>query len=307
MPSWILHKEVDYPSNIYLSSLGVGSNLKACRDDAIQQIVLYFDSQIKVQSSSSVSFRETKDSVDKTKNLSQKVELTGKADLPSLAFTEAFFDEASGRWYICAYLDKEEFLKISSSEVQTGIDKAESAIANLKKTSQFSQFIGLSQAIKDFDFLQRKAKQIGVLDVVSGKKMNDELLSLKNKCFAEREALKEGLQFSIQIEDDFDEIVSTALEEILESQGFVYAPDAQLCLKGRIKTSISENNAGSFATPRLTLRIVDAKNNGKTLASYSKSYKKWGHMNVEGAMRKAFVEVEKDLKLHFMEFFYSLE
>jgi len=217
-----------------------------------------------------------------------------------------FFDEKSAKWYICAYILKDEFLKISLNEVQSGIKKAETAITNLKRTSQFSQFIGFSQVLKDFDSLQRKARQISVLDVDSGKKMNDRLLALKTTVLLKRSALKEGLQFCIQIEDDFEEIVFTALAEILEGEGFVYAPDAQLCLKGRIKTSITENNAGSFVTPHLTLRIVDSKNNGKTLASYSKSYKKWGHVNLEGAMRKAFVEVEKDLKKAFMEFFYSL-
>ena len=136
--------------------------------------------------------------------------------------------------------------------------------------------------------------------------MNDRLLALKTTVLLKRSALKEGLQFCIQIEDDFEEIVFTALAEILEGEGFVYAPDAQLCLKGQIKTSITENDVGSFVTPRLTVRIVDSKNNGKTLASYSKTYKKWGHVNLEGAMRKAFVEVEKDLKSAFMEFFYSL-
>lgn len=132
--------------------------------------------------------------------------------------------------------------------------------------------------------------------------MNDRLLALKTTVLLKRFALKEGLQFCIQIEDDFEEIVFTALE----GEGFVYAPDAQLCLKRRIKTSITENDVGSFVTPRLTVRIVDSKNNGKTLASYSKTYKKWGHVNLEGAMRKAFVEVEKDLKSAFIECLYSL-
>ena len=39
------------------------------------------------------------------------------------------------------------------------------------------------------------------------------------------------------------------------------------------------------------------------LYSYAKAYKRWGHINVEGAKKKAFVEVEKDLRAHFMEIF----
>ena len=65
------------------------------------------------------------------------MELEGKADLPSLTFTDAFFDEKSAKWYICAYILKDEFLKISLNEVQSGIKKAETAITNLKKLLNF--------------------------------------------------------------------------------------------------------------------------------------------------------------------------
>ena len=82
--------------------------------------------------------------------------------------------------------------------------------------------------------------------------MNDRLLALKTTVLLKRFALKEGLQFCIQIEDDFEEIVFTALEEIFEGEGFVYAPDAQLCLKGRIKP-LSPKTMWALLLPRDSL------------------------------------------------------
>ena len=314
MPSWLFEREFDFPSDTYLSSLGTGDTLQASRKDAIQQLVLYFDSEIKVRSTSDLTFRETKDSFDKTKNLSEKVEVAGEADLPSLRFTESFFDQKSGQWYICAYLNKSEFLQLVKSQVQTGIKKLELACKIQEEISSFSQFISLSATLKEGKSFERKAKQMMVLNVESGKKLHSALLSLSKKCERVREELKSRLQFCIQIEGDFEEIVSTALSEILEEHGFVSViaeegerdESAQLWLKGRVKSAINENDTGVFVTPRLTLQIVDAQNKKRKLASYSKSYKKWGHINLDDAMRKAFVEMEKDLKVHFMDFFYSL-
>lgn len=81
---------------------------------------------------------------------------------------------------------------------------------------------------------------------------------------------------------------------------------APLVIKGKVNTSINENDTGVFVTPRITLQIIDTQNKSYKLASYAKAYKKWGHINIDGAMRKAFVEMEKDLKVHFMDFFYSI-
>ena len=130
----------------------------------------------------------------------------------------------------------------------------------------------------------------------------------------QEEKLKSRLQFCIQIEGDFEEIVSTFLSEILGEHGFVCVISwqgetneaAPLVIKGKVNTSINENDTGVFVTLRITLQIIDTQNKSYKLASYAKAYKKWGHINIYGAMRKAFVEMEKDLKVHFMDFFYSL-
>ena len=190
--------------------------------------------------------------------------------------------------------------------MQKGIREVEFSLKEIKNTSHFSQFINLSKLLKNINSLQRRAKHISVLDFKSGDGMSQKITKLKNTSFSQREELKSRLSFSISIENDFDKIVSTALEEILQNEGFIHSSSGELAFKGALKTSITKNNAGVFATPRLSIQIIDVKDNGKAIASYTKAYKKWGHINEEGATRKALIEVEKDLRQHFIEFFYSL-
>ena len=306
MPEWFFHKDLYFPQEVYVSALGVGTTLQFSRENAISELILYFDSHISVNTTSELSIQETKNSFAKRKNLSQQVSVASEGELPSLLFTDAFFDKDRKEWYVLAYIKKDEFVKISLQEVQKGIAEVETTLTRLKSSSLFLQFISLSKVLKDLEALQRRAKHISVLDVENGKRVHSAIIKLKNASFSQREGLKSQLTFSIHIENDFEDIVSTALEEILENEGFIRSSNAKLILRGELKTSITKNSAGIFATPRLFVQIIDARNGGASIASYTKAYKKWGHISEEGAIKKACVEVEKDLRQHFIDFIYSL-
>ena len=303
IPLWISGKNVYFPSDTYLSALGVGETNQASREDAISQLALYFNSTITVNNTTGTSITETRDSVDKTRSLSSEISVFSEAELPPLSFTEAFFHKKSGKWYVCAYIDKKEAADIYAAEVQTGIKNVELTLQNLQTSSYFTKFVDLSKTLKKLNTLQKTAEKLTVLDFTKGKNIHSAVLALKRECEAQRQTVKDRMKFSIHIEHDFDDAVAIALQEILESEGFIYDPNGELCVQGSVKTAITENNAGVFVTPRLSLNIIDTKNGGKSLASYAKAYKKWGHINVEGAQKKAFFEVEKDLRLHFLEIF----
>ena len=223
--------------------------------------------------------------------------------MPPLSFTEAFFHAKNGKWYTCASINKKEAANIYAAEVQTGIKNVELTLQNLQTSSYFTKFVDLSKTLKKLNALQKTAEKLTVLDFTNGKNMHSAILALKHECEVQRQTVKDRMKFSIRIENDCDDAVAIALQEILESEGFIYDPDGELCVQGSVKTAITENNAGVFVTPRLSLNIIDTKNGRKSLASYAKAYKKWGHINVEGAQKKAFFEVEKDLRLHFLEIF----
>ena len=77
-PSWFFNKELCFPQDIYVSSLGVGATLQASREGAISELLLYFDSHISVNSTSELSIQETKDSFDKRKTHSSQVAIASE-------------------------------------------------------------------------------------------------------------------------------------------------------------------------------------------------------------------------------------
>ena len=302
-PAWLVHTDVCFPQDEYVSALGTGNSIQASREDAISQLVLYFNSKITVNNTSSLSVKEANDFVDKERSTSSEVSVFSEAELPTLSFTESYFHDKSGKWYVCAYIDREEATKISILKVKIGIKNVESALRSLKKSPYFLQFISLSKTLKDVVALQMAVGVVNVLSYSSAEEIHSKVVALESECEEKLQVLKGQMKFSIDIENDFDDAISIALQETLENKGFVYELNGKLCIKGVFKISVTENNAGVFVTPRLSLQIIDLQNGGTSLVSYSKTYQKWGHINIEGAIKKAVFEVTRDLHLHFMEIF----
>ena len=61
---------------------------------------------------------------------------------------------------------------------------------------------------------------------------------------------------------------------------------------------------GVFVRPGIVISVLENNGSGTVLASYSKQYPKYGHVNLDGAYAKAYAEIEKDLRQHFIELFY---
>ena len=76
-----------------------------------------------------------------------------------------------------------------------------------KNHPHFHNLSLLFSALKEGKSLHRKARQSMVLDAESGKKLYSALIKIEQKCKKEEEKLTSRLQFCIQIEGDFEEIV----------------------------------------------------------------------------------------------------
>ncbi len=62
--------------------------------------------------------------------------------------------------------------------------------------------------------------------------------------------------------------------------------------------AMSENDVGVFACPNLSLVVVD-ETSGKSVYSFAKQYKRWGHKTADNARARALVEVTKDIRENF--------
>ena len=192
---------------------------------------------------------------------------------------------------MCAYINKNDAVKRCTAELDSSIQKAKNALNICKNTDvPISAFTGFSKIKKNLIKLQKTCETLIVLDAETGKIYRTAI-----------DAIEPRVSFGIHIENDADESIATILKEVLESEGFVCGGNAALHISGAISISQSENDAGVFAQPNLSLKILNQQ--GEILYSYSRRYKKGGHRNFDSAVRKAYAEIDKDLRANFMNIF----
>ena len=299
-PLWLSHKSVKYPDTLFISALGSGVSEAQAKEDAVTQLALYFNSTITVNREASSRITES-DSVEKSRSVSSSLTVESEADLPLLSFSESFCDP-SGEWHVCAYINKSDAVKRCAAELDGGIQKAKNALKVCKNAdAPISAFTGFSKLKNHLFKLQKTCETLTVLNAETGKTYRTAIDAIENECITGMRTIKPRVSFGIRIENDADGNIAAVLKEVLESEGFVCGENAALLISGKITISQSENDAGVFARPNLSLKILNQQ--GEVLYSYSRRYKKWGHRDFDSAVRKAYAEIDKDLRADFMNVF----
>ena len=164
-----------------------------------------------------------------------------------------------------------------------------------------SAFTGFSKLKEYLTKLQKTRETLTVLNVEKSKLYQAEIDAIEHECNAGMRTIKLRLSFNIKIENDENGSIAAVLREILEKEGFVCGEQAALLISGKLIMARSENDAGVFVRPNLALKILNRR--GDVLYSYSRHYKKWGHRDFDSAVRKAYAEIDKDLRADFMNVF----
>ena len=299
-PLWLSHKSIKYPDTLFISALGSGASETQAKEDAVTQLALYFNSTVTVSREVSGTITESS-TIEKSRSASSSLIIESETNLPLLAFTESFCDNA-GEWHVCAYINRDDAVKRCTAEFDSGIQKAKNALKDCKNTGiSISAFTGFSKLKESLAKLQKIGETLTVLNAEKSKPYQTAINTLENECITGMRTIKPHLSFSIQIENDESGRIAAVLQEILEREGFVCGENAALLISGKLIMARSENDAGVFVRPNLALNILNRR--GDILYSYSRHYKKWGHRDFDSAVRKAYTEIDKDLRADFMTTF----
>ena len=299
-PLWLSHKSVKYPDTLFISALGSGASEAQAKEDAVTQLALYFNSTITVNHEVSGTITESS-TIEKSRSASSSLIIDSETDLPLLTFTESFCDNA-GEWHICTYINRDDAVKRCAAELGSGIQKAKNALKDCKNAGiSVSAFTGFSKLKEYLSKLQKTRETLTVLNAEKSKSYQAEIDAIEHECNAGIRTIKPRLSFNIKIENDENGSIAAVLREILEKEGFVCGEQAALLISGKLIMARSENDAGVFVRPNLALKILNRR--GDVLYSYSRQYKKWGHRDFDSAVRKAYAEIDKDLRADFMNVF----
>lgn len=303
-PLWYSNKNVIYPETVFISAVGSGRSAAAAKEDALTQLALYFNARISVNTATEYSISQRNSSVNSNRSASGSTVVVSETELPAVQFTEPFYNESRYNWAVCAYISKKTAAEVCNGNLQNGISEVQSLLAASERLGGFSGFSAAAKAVDRAESLLRDGEMLCIVSPESRDSM-EQVFDLMETSRRRFDTMKRQMTFRVAVVNDPAGTFATVLQELLSSNGFICsAGNARYTVQSDISTAESRNQVGVFVRPGIVISVLENNGSGTVLASYSKQYPKYGHVNLDGAYAKAYAEIEKDLRLHFMELFY---
>jgi len=302
-PLWREDKNRQFPESEYISAVGTAFNEPAAKESALKTLSLYFESDVSFkstskfygsESSSGTSFGNT----EKQRSIYSESSIESKTKLPSVSFTNSFYDSSLNEYSVCAYIKKSDAINEFRTTLQAGIFSTSEQVQKSESSKNpYLAFSAAKSALSSLEELRKTARCLSVLDVKSGAENLKSIDALISRSAAVMSREKPRLTFCVEIQNDTEKNVSYTVQQLLESKGFVCGrKNPSFLILGDVNFSESQNAAGVFVRPAVSVQVVSAGGSGEVLGSYSRQYPKYGHRDLSNAYAKARVEIEKDLK-----------
>lgn len=307
-PLWLGDKNRQFPESEYISAVGTGFNEPAAKEAALKTISLYFESNVSFKSSAKFYGSETSSgsslsNVEKQRSIYSESNIESKTKLPSVSFTNSFYDSSLNEYSVCAYIKRQDAINEFQTTLNSGIFSAKDKVQKSENSKNpYLAFSDAKSALVSLEELRKIARCLLVLDAKSGAEnlKSIDILLVRAADVMSRE--KPRLTFSVEIQNDTEKNVAYTVQQLLESKGFVCGrKNSNFLIFGRVNFSESQNPAGVFVRPAVSIQVVSAGGNGEVLGSYSRQYPKYGHRDLSNAYAKARVEIEKDLKENLLD------
>lgn len=307
-PAWLLNTEGEFPENEYVRAVGSGTNEKACRDDAISAISLYFDTKTDVVSSyvseMSEIARDGKNQSSDSETFKKDVKISSASEFFCTSFTQSYYDKKEDKYYCLAYINKRDAAAIYASRISFLIE----SISSYQKLAlgEMEPFVLVSVFHKETVLANLAVQYIKNLvtlypDESSRYKETLSKLSCIPNDFA---ATKKNMTFSIfmvQEEKIYDPIF-TSCSKVLENTGFVYSiKDASYKVVISVSCIEESYDAGPFIRPSVEVVVLNSE--GEGVYSYSKAYPRTGAKTMDKAYTRALFKIQKDFEENlFLEY-----
>ncbi len=302
-PKWLDNLEAMYPSEEFLRTIGEGSTLKQAENEAITELSQSFNTKVKVVNQAIKDYNsivtEEKTDISKKYSFHQEAQISSKADLFCLKFSEPYFDKKQKRYFIVGYINKKNASKYYQHKIDDLMLQIKTIIDFAKKEHEpLYSILNFQKA--------SKLTKIGSYYIDAAVIINPED-SEKYKEYAKLNSLIQGNvkaqrnrgTFMISCNDSRYNSVCVGISSILESSGFIISqtnPSYRIFVD--LHFSEEEYEAGNFVRPDICITVRNSV--GKEIESYSKLYPRYTHKNLNNAYKLALVRIQQDLEENFL-------
>lgn len=298
-PLWLKGNDPKYPKQIYVTGVGIGSDLDGARSSARAEISKVFQSKITQtatdkQTESSSALGKKRGPAESTQENETLTNVSTEGLLQGVDIAESWYDKKSKRYYALAILNRTKAKAGLSAEI---VEKEESiqslqrqlpqAKSPLEQAKLLAKALKLSREKANLTARRRVVDPSDVPDIGSDNQ-NAKLQAQLDECLGKIEFLLETDA------EDADGYLRTVVAGKIAEQGFKVVPSAEEASPGslllKVKCSLK---VGPFDRGHPSWKfynwngMVDLSDEGgKTLASSAPSGQE-GHLQDETAKAKA--------------------
>ena len=310
MPKWVLDVESEYPKETYLARLGSGATIENAQANALGQLASYFNSQIVVDTRTTNQMVNKNDVVSKNQTLNQKISVFSEINLVAVEYSKYFYNKKEKKYYIVAYMNREQAWKNLEDSLTSAYEKFESFqdMADSSKNLMMKYKYSKKANLAGEEFLNAIYK--GFLINPNKRKEYKSKVSEINLKIDENSQI--NVPVLMKVKGDSENILSNCIANELKITGFSIDKDNGKNSTCLVNISIVLNekvdNDVYFVYPEISMSIEDF-DGSKKYYSFERKWGKTAGFSLNQAHKKALLKISEeltgviseDIRLNFLE------
>lgn len=292
-PEWFQNYRAVFPNSEYLAQRGSGVTAEDAKTDAASQLARYFQSTVSANLSTTMASITAGSSVQEETRVVDEVNVTSEVEFIGLEFTESYYYKPEKKWYVVAYMIREDSWiqykpKIEAEKIKfySFLKKTESEDDSFTKISLYKSAWNVSG-----DFME-KLEYGRIINPKEEEKYSvdrAEVAKLPSKIEKEQK----NLTIVVNLKGDYGNIVETSIKTALEKGGFIVGENGNYTAD----VLVSSNPNGENPVTIMPAVIVSIKNSGgKAVFSYeTKLTEKTVAYSLENAQKKTFPKLAEKI------------
>ena len=305
-PLWLFDAEKAIPSENYIHAVGEGNSVSTAKNSALNELNAYFLQTVSSESFSKQFLTQKDSDFSENADVFITVNSTSQNELILVQFTDSFFDKSSRKYYVCAFINRNDAWNVLSRRMNTQILEYKSTYsAAQKEADDFKKILILEKCRKKYEDFSKLYHSALVIDPKKAAGFDDFIKSVTEN-LSELNQLKSEISFLLFVEGDRQNGIQNKLEELLSKNGFTVSSSDNSTYKVYAKISWNESvfNEVYFSKPQI--EIVISKNQ-TVLASFSASCKELSAYTQQTLERISVLKLEELLDEYFEDFYGDFE
>lgn len=306
VPDWYEHKDAVYPSDFYITAIGEGKTKEEAEIKAIALISIYLQTTTDICNSLIKNYNECeKDDIYnlyKTTSINEKSIITSNAEFFGVQFAQGFFTD--GLYATLAFIDREGAFAVYEQRIKnnSSIIKSLLLIAEDYNNPIYGyEAAKLALSLADMNVQLLKMARL-VKNVVGN--YFDEDNNLIERVYTAYEINKKNRIFYISVSNDYQGMIYRTVSNLLESYGYNISKVNGIC-KIPVEISVTKEKTDIAVFLYCGIVVNMTTDAGDVIFSYSRNFGKKGGKTEDTAYKRAFLEIENELKSTFIDEFSS--